>query len=339
MRRTDPQNEKGTTMINRRRLLRGFGAGALALSAGPMRAQSFPTRVVRVITPFPAGSGPDAALRLVADRLGKTWGKPVVIDNRPGGNGFIAVAAFKQGATDGHELIQLDSTHVTTHPHTYGKLPYDVERDLAPIRMMLRTPFFVTVAADSPYRTLDDIIAAAKARPGRITYGSWFNGSPGHIGALRLQSMKGLQMTHIPFRDFGQLYAAVAGKEVDWALGSIASAGGLERAGKIRFIVVAAAERDPLYPNVPCTAESAGTRGYEVSAWAGLFAPPAAPAAVRSRISADMAEALAAPEVVERYRAIGFEIPAVGDQAFAELIRKETLAWGEIIRAENLRLD
>lgn len=113
----------------------------------------------------------------------------MVIDNKPGGNGFIAVAAFKQGSADGHDLIQLDNTHVTTHPQTFSKLPYDVAADFAPLRMMLRTPFFVAVAADSPFNSIDDIVAAAKAAPGRINYGSWFIGSPGHLGALRLQSM------------------------------------------------------------------------------------------------------------------------------------------------------
>ncbi|MBC8057223.1 MAG: tripartite tricarboxylate transporter substrate binding protein, partial [Rhizobiales bacterium] len=140
---------------------------------------------MRIITPFPASSGPDAALRLVAERLTKKWSQTAVIDNKPGGNGFIAMSAFKQGATDGHDLIQLDSNHITRHPHTFNKLPYDVERDLTPVRMLLRTPFFVAVGAGSPHKTLDDLIGTAKSQPGKLTYGSWFNGSPGHIGVLR----------------------------------------------------------------------------------------------------------------------------------------------------------
>src|SRR5262249_4787844 len=156
-----------------------------------------------------------------------------------------AVAAFKQGATEGRDLIQLDNTHTTTHPHTFSHLPYDVQKDFMPLAMLLRTSFFAAVGANSRFRTLDDIVAAARDQPGRITYGSWFNGSPGHIGALRLEAMKGIRMVHVPFRDFGQLYAAVASQEVDWALGSIASAGALERGGKLRFVALAAARRDP----------------------------------------------------------------------------------------------
>ena len=224
---------------------------ALVAAAGAAGAQAFPTRPVRVITPFPPGSGPDAALRVIGEQLGRKWGQSVLVDNRPGGNGFIAVAAFKAAADDPHTLLLIDSNHATTHPNTFTKLPYDVEKDFQPIGMILRTPFFVAVAPDSPYKSAEDIVAAAKARPDGLTYGSWFMGSPGHMGALQLQALRGISMRHVPYRDFSQLYGGVSNREVDWALGSVASAGGLERAGKLRFLAVAAPTRDPLYPNVP----------------------------------------------------------------------------------------
>src|SRR5499427_2092129 len=321
--------------------LAAFGAAALAPSLiVPVRAQTtFPGRPVRVLTPFPPGSGPDAALRILSEQLAQEWKQPVLIENKPGGNGFIAVNAFKQAATDGHDLLQLDSSHVTTHPHTFSKLPYDVERDFTPLGMMLRTSFFIAVGAKSRFRTIDELIQAARDNPGRVTYGSWFVGSPGHLGALRLESMQGLHMTHVPFRDFGQLYGAVASQDVDWALGSNASAGGLEKAGKLRFIALAAPARDPQYPNVPCTAELASVRGYEVSAWAGLFAPRAIPVATRDRLASDIADALAAPDIMTRYASIGFESPRLSPDAFGDLIRRETLAWRANIQEAHLRLD
>ncbi|VFR32409.1 Tricarboxylate transport protein TctC [plant metagenome] len=278
-------------------------------------------------------------LRNIGERLARKWSQPVIVENRPGGSGFIATGVFRQASPDGHDLIQLDSNHTTTHPHTYSKLPYNVERDFTPISMLLRTPFFVAVAADSPFKTVDDIIAAARPRPDAVTYGSWFNGSPGHIGTLRLLAQKGVQMVHVPFRDFGALYQAVANKEVDWALASAASGGAMERAGRIRFLVLAAPKRDPLYPNVPTTAEIPSLRGFEVDAWAGLFGPKAMPLAVRDQIAADVAAALTLPEVVEQYRVLGYEIPTLTPAAFEETIRRETLQWGETIRAANLKLD
>jgi tripartite-type tricarboxylate transporter receptor subunit TctC len=330
-------------MNARRKFIKAFGAcGAAAFAPACITrawAQQFPSRPVHVITPFPPGSGPDAALRVLAETLAARWGQPVVVDNKPGGNGFIAVSAFRQATADGHELIQLDSTHTTTHPHTFSKLPYDVERDFVPLAMMLRTSFFVVTGAGSPYKSLDDIVAAARSRPGGVTYGSWFTGSPGHLGGLQLEAMKSLHMVHVPFRDFGQLYAAVASQQIDWALGSIASAGALERGGKIRFIAFAAPVRDPQYPNVPATGEMPDFRGFEVSGWAGLFGPRGLAPALRNQISADVAASLADPGMMERYRAFGYEAPKLDPDEFAQLIRRETAAWGEIVRTANLRLD
>jgi tripartite-type tricarboxylate transporter receptor subunit TctC len=333
-------------MLTRRDTLKAaasLGAGALlgpwATRLALAQDKEFPSRTVKLITPFPPGSGPDAALRLVAEQLGKRWNQAVVVDNKAGGNGFIAVSEFKRANNDGHELLQLDNTHCTTHPHTFAHLPYHVEQDFTPLRMILRTQFFVAVGADSPFRTLDDIVAAARARPERVTYGSWFVGSPGHLGALRLQALTGVQMTHVPFRDFGQLYGAVATREVEWALGSAASAGALERAGKLRFIALAGPARDPLYPQVPATAESPTLKGFEVAGWTGLFAHARVAPEVRDRLSADIAAALAAPEVMERYRSLGYESPDIATTAFADLIRRETFSWSDTIRVAHLRLD
>lgn len=314
-------------------------APTLATMSAPARAQAFPGKPVRVLTPFPAGSGPDAAMRVVGDQLARKWGQPVLVDNRPGGNGFIAISAFKSAPADQHTLLMMDSNHATTHPHTFSRLPYDVEKDVQPIGMILRTPFFVAVAPDSPYQRIEDIVAAAKARPDQVTYGSWYPGSPGHIGALQLQALRGVQMRHVPYRDFGQLYAAVATKEVDWALGSVASAGGMERAGRLRFIGVAAPKRDPLYPNVPATAETPALRDFDVNAWAGVFAPAGTPEALTERLAADLREALDRPEIVERYRTFGYEAPRLTPAAYTQLIRRETAAWGQVIRTANLKLD
>jgi tripartite-type tricarboxylate transporter receptor subunit TctC len=323
----------------RRRVLQALAMVTLAVAAVGAAAQAFPAKPVRVITPFPAGSGPDAALRVIGEQLGRKWGQPVVVDNKPGGNGFIAVAAFKSAPADQHTLLLIDSNHATTHPHTFAKLPYDVDKDLQAIGMILRTPFFVAVGPNSPHQSVEDIVTAAKARPGGLSYGSWFMGSPGHMGALQLESLRGINMQHVPYRDFGQLYAAVSNGDVDWALGSIASAGGLERAGKLRFLAVAATSRDPLYPNVPATVEAPSLMAFQVSAWAGLFAPRGTPTAVVERIAADLREALEKPDVVERYRTFGYEAPALTPVAFTQLIQRETQSWGRIVRAANLKLD
>jgi len=327
-------------MLNRRKTLTAVGLGLLAGAwATGALAAPFPSKPVRIITASSAGSGPDVAMRVVAEKLSKKWGQPVIVDNRPGGNGFVAVGAFRQASPDGHELINLDSSHITTHPHTFSKLPYDPQKDFEPIRPILLTDFFVVVAKDSPYKTLEDLVAAAKARNGQMPYGSWFNGSPGHLGGLRLQAMQGIQMMHIPFKEMTQLYTAVAAQEVQWALGSIASAGPMEKAGKVRFIGVAAPARSAIYPSVPSVNETPSTRGYEVNAWFGLFAPKGTPKAVREKIAADVTEALASPDIVERYRNLGYNRMDMTPDAFAERIAQETKGWAKIIDDANLKLD
>lgn len=330
-----------TTHLKRRAVLSASVALCATLAGLPAQAQTavFPTKTVRIITAFPAGSGPDVALRIVADRLAKKWGQAVIVDNRPGGNGFIAVNAIKQATPDGHELVQLDSNHLTTHPHTFSKLPYDPQKDLEPVRPLFRNNFFVVVSADSPFKSVEDIITAARAHPTRVTYGSWFNGSPGHLGTLRLEQMKGIAMTHVPFKDMNQLYTAVATREVDWALGSAASAGPLEKAGKLRFLAIAGPARSKAYPQVASVDERPGTKGYEVAAWTGLFAPKGTPKAVREKISADVLEVLRQPDVVERYSGFGYELFDAGPDAYVDAIRRETASWADVIRSAKLKLD
>ena len=158
-------------------------AGLLATGgAWAQAAAAWPTKPVRIITPFPVGGGPDGLARLVADKLSRKWGQPVVVENRPGGNGFIAIDAFKRGAKDGHDLIQLDNVHLAAYPALFKKLPYDAEKDFDPILPMFRTYFFFTVPTSSPYKTVGDLIADAKKNPGKLNYGSWSVGNLVHLG-------------------------------------------------------------------------------------------------------------------------------------------------------------
>jgi len=309
------------------------------LGVAQANAAAFPTKPVKVITSSSAGSGPDVAMRIIAEKLSVKWGQPVVVENRPGGNGFVAAGAFRSAQPDGHELINLDSAQITTHPHTFSRLPYDPQKDFAPIRPILLTDFYVVVAKDSPFKTLDDIVAAARASKGRITYGSWGNGSPGHLGGLRLQSRLGIEMVHVPFKEMNQLFASVATQEVQWSLGSIASATAMEKAGRVRFIAVAAPQRSALFPNVPSASESEQTKGYEVNAWVALFAPKGTPKDIREKIAADVTEVMGSPEVAERFRNLGYLPMNLSPDEFANRIAAETRSWAPLIHDANIRLD
>ncbi|WP_298233818.1 tripartite tricarboxylate transporter substrate binding protein, partial [uncultured Azohydromonas sp.] len=219
----------------RLKTLAAAAIGTLALIAGAVQAQEFPTKPVRITTPFPAGAGPEAVVRLVAERLQRKWGKPVVVENKPGANGFIAIDQFKRAAADGHELIHLDNVHLVAYPHLFKKLPYDPVKDFDPLTPLFKTYFFVGVGANSKYKTVGQIVGDAKSRPGALNYGSWSVGNPVHLGSALLESMTNTQMQHIIYKETSQLYTGVATGELDFALGSLATAGPLQRSGKIKF--------------------------------------------------------------------------------------------------------
>lgn len=312
---------------------------AMLVFPGQAQAQFQPTRQVRIVTPLSAGSGPDATLRALAQGLSQKWGQPVVVDNRPGGNGFIAITALKQSAPDGHELIMAEGGQLVVHPHTFRKLPYDPVKDLEPVRWLLLSKFFVAVAANSPFQTIDDIVKAARDKPGAVTYGSFYVASPPHLGGLQLQSQTGTKMLHIPYKEMGQLYIAVANGEVDWALGSLGSAGPLEKSGRLKFITVAALTRYSLYPNVPASSESSTAKNFTLTGWNGIFAPPGTPKEIREKIANDISEVLASPQLVERYKISGYEDPKLATDAFARQISKESAEWKKVVTEAGLKLD
>src|SRR5262245_17677861 len=247
------------------RLLRRLAVSLLGVAlACAALAQPYPNKVIRIITPFSAGSGPDSVLRLVADKMGKDLGQSVVIDNRPGASGFIALEAAKRSAPDGYTLVQMDDAHMALLPHLYKKIPYDVAKDFEPVGTLFRTYFFVVVPTGSTWTNVGDLVAAAKAKPGELTYGSWFIGSPGHVGAVMLEASTGTTMTHVPFKETPQVYQSVASGDVAWAFGTAGSAGPLQRGGKVKFLAAAAPARLAGYPDVPTVAEAGGPAGFEV---------------------------------------------------------------------------
>jgi len=328
------------TMIQRR-TLGVLAMAAAAAAAGPALAQdvSFPTKPVRIVTPFPVGGGPDGLARLVADKLSKKWGQPVLVENRPGGNGFIAIDAFKRGAKDGHDLIQLDNVHLAAYPALFKKLPYDPVADFDAILPMFRTYFFVTVPTNSPYRNVGELIADAKKSPGKLNYGSWSIGNPVHLGSELLEAMTQTQMEHVVYKETTQLYSGVANGDLAFALGSSATAGPLYRAGKLKLLAVAGPKRTAGFEAVPTVAESGGPAGFEVSGWNALATVRGLPSAVTEKIKRDVEEALAAPDVREKFTSFGYEPFLQTREQFARFVQSESQRFGDVIRKANISLD
>jgi tripartite-type tricarboxylate transporter receptor subunit TctC len=308
-------------------------AGALLLvAASGALAQGFPSKPVKIVSPYPNGLTPDIAVRAVAERLTRTWGQPVIVEPRPGANGFIAIGQAKKATPDGYELLLAGQSHLSINPRLFKSVPYDPEKDFAPLSLIYRTVFFVAVKADGPYRSIPELIAAAKASQKKLSYSSPYVGSPPHLGAAEFAYLTGTQMVHVPYKEAAQVYISVANGDVDWALGSIGSTLPLTKAGKLKLLAIAAKARDPEHPDIPTVAQAGGPAGYEVDTWVSLVAPAGTPPDLLRRLSADIAAAVADPEVKERFKGIGVD-PVSGTPAeLAELVKRDLAAYGDIVK-------
>jgi tripartite-type tricarboxylate transporter receptor subunit TctC len=314
---------------------------ALALGASPAQAQNaeYPTRPVTVITPFPSGAGPDTVLRIVMDKVSKQWGQPIIVDNRPGAAGFIAIDAAKRAAPDGYTLLQLDSEHMSALPLLYKSKNFAPFQQFEPIGTLFNTPFFVAVPTDSKWQNMRDLIQAAKAAPGKINYGSWGVGSPGHLGALQLEVLTGIQMQHVPFKEISQLYANVGAGELNWAFGTIASSQGIYRSGKLRYIAIAAPKRVPQFPNVPTVGEAGGPPESNVSGFVVVLGPKGLPGPVGEKVGASIAKALTDPEIRSRLDGFVFEPITWTPAEVKRQVETRSVLYDQLIKRGNISLD
>jgi tripartite-type tricarboxylate transporter receptor subunit TctC len=316
-----------------------LASAAALLFSFSTHAQEWPTKPVRIITPFPVGSGPEGVVRLLADKLSRTWGKPVVVENKPGGNGFIAIDAFKRGATDGTDLIQLDNVHLSAYPHLFKKLPYDIKADFEPLLPLFKGYFYFTVATNSKYKTVGDLIADAKANPGKLNYGSWSVGNPVHLGSALFDTVTGIDMQHVIYKETSMLYTGVANGELAYALGTSASSGALQRAGKLRYLAVAGPRRLPAFPDVPTVAESGGPANFEVVGWTAIVAPKGLPKAIGDKIQRDIEKALAEPDIKEKYLSFGYEHYTPTREQFGQYMQTESARFADVIKKAKAALD
>lgn len=322
-----------------RRVLLGAALATTTLGSAWAQTTDFPTKPVTLYTAFAVGSGPDAVLRLVANKLAQQWKQSVTVDNRPGGGGFIAIEAARRGTSDGYTLLQLDSEHLTALPLLYRQRNFDTLKTFDPVAPLFRTPFMVAVSAQSPWRNMSDLVAAAKARTDSVSYGSWGVGSPGHLGGEWLEMLTGAKMTHVPYKEVSQLFTSVANGDVPWSFGSIPSSQGVYRAGKIRYLAVAAPKRIPQLPEVPTVAEAGGPAGLDVNSFVVLVTPKGVPVAVRNKIHADVQKVLADPEVGERFNTFAFEPLSWSVTEILKQAETKSAQYQQLIRKANIRLD
>lgn len=317
-------------------------AAALALLACEVSAQApagLAAGPVRIGSTLPAGSGPDAVARILAEKLQTAWGRTVIVEPRPGGAGSVAMNALKTVQPTGNDLIVADVGNLVINPLVFKRLSYDPAHDLVPVALLYKAAFFVTVSGNSPYRSAKDLFAAAADPKKRTLYGSNAVGGPIHLGSARLDVALGGQMQHVPYKETSQLYVAVSTGEVDWAYGSLATTAPLVKSGKLRLLAVADTGRSAAAPDVPTIAEAGGPKGLEAPTWVALMAPRGTPPAVVEDMNRAVNEVLQKPDVKERLATFGFVASPGPARQVTELMQSDRTRYAEVLTRVKVDVD
>jgi len=305
--------------------------------AGSAFAQTYPSRPIRYIVPFPPGGSSDLISRAIAPRLTERLGQPVVIENMPGAGAMLGVERVAKSAPDGYTIGLAAAGALSSNIHLYPRMPFDPEKDLAHITPLALIPFFL-IAHPSQASSVQSLIEEAKAKPGALSYGAGGNGSTMHLAGELLNMLAHVNIQVIPFKGSGPVAAAVLGNQVPYGVVDVPAAIANVRAGKLRALAVTSKQRVSAAPEVP-TFEEAGVPGYEAVGWFGVVAPAKTSVAVIQKLNTEIAAALAVPEIRKAAIDAGTEPYTTSPQEFTAMIRAETRKWGEVIKAGNIKLD
>ena len=318
-------------------MFRMFAAALLAALATSAAAQDYPTKPIKLIVPFPPAGGTDIMARVVAQKLSDMAKWTVVIDNRPGAGGNIGVDAAAKSAPDGYTLVMGQTSNLAINPSLFKDLPYDPLRDLAPVVLVGSGPIALAVRADSPLKSLRDLIAAARAKPGAITMASPGNGTVAHLSGVRIMHAANVTFEHIPYKGASAAIPDLLGGNVDFYVSSVPSVQSQATAGRLRVLAVTGTRRSPIFPDVPTVAET--LPGFEAVTWFGILAPAATPKPVIAKLNAEINKALKDPEVRKSIEKEGGEVLGGTPEAFAALMRNEIAAWATVVKASGAKVD
>ena len=312
--------------------------GLLAAVSGAAYAQTYPSGPVKLIVPVPAGGVTDTMARIVAQRLTEAWGHPVVVDNRPGGNYAVGAQTVARSPADGLTLLVAPDSTVTANPHLFSKLPYDPVKDLTPIIVLCRITPVLVVNPSLDAKSVPELIALAKAKPGSLNYGSYGIGTYAHLSMEDFKQKTGTDIVHIPYRGAAPAATALLAGDVSMLLLNLSSIEEHEKAGKARIFAVASHKRAVLRPDLPTVAE-AGVPGFSTTAWFALWGPPNMAPELVARIHADVAKVLELPQSREFFRTNSFERVDLSPAQFSQLIQDDLKHWGALVKAVGAKLD
>jgi len=317
---------------------RMLGAFALCTTLNASAQTGYPNRPIHMIVPLAAASAVDNAARIVAQRMSMNMGQQIVIENMPGASGLIGAERVAKSAPDGYTIGGFNDSIMTMLPNLYPKMPWDILKDFEPVSLVATVEWGLVANNNAPYRNAGDLIAAAKSEPGKIFYGSGGNGSPQHIAMALFASNAGITLTHVPYKGATQAALDVAGGQVQVAFQGIATVASLVRGGKLKLIGVTTPARLPQFADVPTVAES-GLPGFEFNSWFAVMAPAGTPPDIITRLNAEIAKALADPEVREKLAAQGLTIRGTSAQELGTATRDQLAKYARLIKQSNITLE
>jgi tripartite-type tricarboxylate transporter receptor subunit TctC len=304
-------------------------AAALAVACG--WAQTYPSKTIKIVVPFTAGSATDIMARVVGEKLQAAWGQPVVVENRPGAGGTLGATQVAKSEADGHTLLVVSTGHVV-NPVLYSGIQYDTLGDFAGVSPLAALPSMLVVGAGSPIKTVAELLAAARAKPGALNYASAGVGSATHVNAEKFRALANLQITHIPFKGTPETIVEVSTGRADFMFTPILASLPAVRENRLRAIAVSTSKRSSALPNVPTVAES-GLPGFVFDFWIGMLAPSKTPKPVLAKLNAEIARILALPEVKERMTTLGAEPMPMSPDQFDAYIKDEYTTLGAVMRS------
>ena len=313
-----------------------LGAAAATLGA-PALAQSYPSKPVRLVVPYTAGGGADTTARLIAPKLQEALGQTVVIDNKPGAGGSIGDDAVAKAAPDGHTLLIGAFAHAV-NPSLMGKMPFRTPEDFAPISLLVTVPELLVVTPSFPAKTVQELIAMAKAQPGKLSYASSGNGSAQHLAAELFKMRTGTDIQHVPYKGGSLAVADVAAGHVPFYFGNMSAALPQARGGKVRALAVTSPQRSPAAPEVPTMAES-GVGGCEIFEWNALLAPAATPKEVVARLHAEVVKVMAMEDIRAKFADLGAQPVGSNPEELAAFLKVEMTKWAEVVKTANVKIE